>query len=107
MFEQFATCNNDQIPSKGIFAWNLAKLNQLLIDASYLEYFTNQTFSLYVYGRNGRDEYSASWDGSFETDEVSISTQTSALYVMLAVLMRNASSSESYSLPLSDVRYTI
>ena len=71
-----------------------------------MEYLTNKSFALYVYGRNGKDEYSASWNGPFETDEVSISTQSSALSLMSAVLTRNTSSHESYPLPLLEVRYT-
>ncbi|WP_201447217.1 glycoside hydrolase family 76 protein [Conexibacter woesei] len=78
------TCNWDQPAFKGIFARNLAELDDLLPGHPYRGWLRAQARSAYDHARNDADQYGLDWDGPFDTTD--IARQESAASLLIAVL---------------------
>jgi predicted alpha-1,6-mannanase (GH76 family) len=82
--EHQGTCNWDQPAFKGIFARNLAELDDLLPGHPYRRWLQAQAASAYANARNARDQYGLDWNGPFDTAD--IARQESAVSLLVAVL---------------------
>ncbi|HYJ68641.1 MAG TPA: glycoside hydrolase family 76 protein [Nocardioidaceae bacterium] len=82
--EPAGTCNEDQAAFKGIFARNLAELDDVLPRHPYRSYLRAQAASAYEYARNSHDQYGLSWSAPF--DKATIARQESAVSLLVSVL---------------------
>jgi predicted alpha-1,6-mannanase (GH76 family) len=82
--EAAGTCNNDQPAFKGIFARNLAELDDVLPGHPYRGYLRAQAASAYAHARNDADQYGLNWAAPFDTTD--IARQESAVSLLTAVI---------------------
>ncbi|KAI1398197.1 glycoside hydrolase family 76 protein [Hypoxylon fuscum] len=79
-------CEPNGTAFKGIFMWELGKLDAVLDDHPYKTFITDNARAAYENARNGSDFYGFRWQGPF--DNVTIGTQESAVDLLIAAYLQ-------------------